>query len=415
MIASRSARQVSGVVEQRLAPGFHGLDVGLFAQLLFRQFPDLGEGGIEQFHAAVAAEHRDRFGEIAERLVLHPRQPVEPPRQIEAFGDIVEQIGDAAFEVRRGDDADRAAVGQEPGVGLRLDRAIGLVQLGLPGPEVRLLRQFARGAQPVEHAGIVGLAVEEGLIEAPQPPVGFVVEGEPALGVEYRNPRRQLVEGAAMRLRHPLHRGAQRGRLAGVDRDAGAAAAKFQRLHVIDAPLAADHDRQPRAEAGIVVQRPAHVGALVGFQQFEVAMDDVGDAGALGRPHIGRVGVAQIALGALGPDRPGRGGGEVAQQLGFFLQRLVAQIGFGEFAAQPAEFANPNNGLAADGAAHRLDRAAVRGREVEQKAFAGLAQRVDGMVHLQRRFRRQPGSKGEDPLRRVRQRVLRDQTARCRR
>ena len=39
--------------------------------------------------------------------------------------------------------------------------------------------------------------------------------------------------------------------------------------------------------------------------------------------------------------------------------------------------------------------------EVEQKAFAGLAQRVDGMVHLQRRFRRQPGSEGEDALRRV--------------
>ena len=222
---------------------------GCSRSCVLRQFPHFGESRIEQFDPAVAAEHRDRFGEIAERLVLHPGQPVEPPRQIEALGDIVEQIGDAAFEVRRGDDADRAAVGQEPGVGLGFDRAIGLVQLGFPGPEVRLLRQFARGAQAVEHAGIVGLAVEEGLIEAPQPPVGFVVEGEPALGVEHGDPRRQLVEGAAMRLRHPLQRGAQRGDLAGVDRDAGAAAAEFQRLDVIDAPLAADHDRQPGAEA----------------------------------------------------------------------------------------------------------------------------------------------------------------------
>ena len=41
------------------------------------------------------------------------------------------------------------------------------------------------------------------------------------------------------------------------------------------------------------------------------------------------------------------------------------------------------------------------GGEVEQEAFAGLAQRIDRMVHLQRRFRRQPGSKGEDALRRV--------------
>ncbi len=75
-------------------------------------------------------------------------------------------------------------IGQEPGVGLRFDGAIGLVQLGLPGPEIRLFRQLARGAQPVEHAGIVGVGVEKGLIEAPQPPIGFVVEGEPPLAVE---------------------------------------------------------------------------------------------------------------------------------------------------------------------------------------------------------------------------------------
>ena len=202
-----------------------------------------------------------------------------------------------------------------------------------------------------------------------------------------------------MGFRHPLHRVAQRGRLAGVDGDAGAAGAELERLNVIDAPLAADHDRQPRAEGGIVVQHPAHLGALVVLQQFEAAVDRIRDAGALGGPHIGRVGVTQIALDALGPDRPGRRGGEVAQQLGLFRKRPVAEIGFGEFPAQAAEFANPHNGLPADGAAHRFDGAAVRGGEIEQKTFAGLAQRVDRMVHLQRRFRRQPGSKGEDTLR----------------
>ena len=212
-----------------------------------------------------------------------------------------------------------------------------------------------------------------------------------------------------MGFRHPLHGVAQRGRLAGVDRDAGAAGVELQRLHVIDAPLAADHDRQPRAEAGIVVQHPAHLGALVVLQQFEVAVDGIGDASALGGPNIGRIGVTQIALDALGPYRPGRGGSEIAQQFGLFLQRPVAEIGFREFPAQSAEFANPHNGLAADGAAHGFDGAAVRGGEIEQKAFAGLAQGIDGMVHLQRRFRRQPGSEGEDALRRIQQRVLRDQ------
>ena len=188
-----------------------------------------------------------------------------------------------------------------------------------------------------------------------------------------------------------------------------AAAGQFQRLHVIDAAFAADHDRQPRAEGGMVDQRPAQFDALVGFQEFEVAVDRIGDAGALGGAYIGGIGIAQIAFRAPGPDRPRGRGGKVAQQLGFFLQRLVAQVGFGEFAAQSAEFANPHNGLAANGAAHRLDGAAVRGGEIEQKTLAGLAQRIDGMVHLQRRFRRQPGSKGEDALRRILRGVGRDQ------
>ncbi len=36
---------------------------------------------------------------------------------------------------------------------------------------------------------------------------------------------------------------------------------------------------------------------------------------------------------------------------------------------------------------------------MEQKSLAMLAERVDGMIHLQRRFRRQPGSESEDALR----------------
>ena len=63
------------------------------------QFPHLRECGIEQLHAAVAAEHGYRFDEIVERFMLDPGQPVEAPRQVEAFGDVVEQIGDAALQV----------------------------------------------------------------------------------------------------------------------------------------------------------------------------------------------------------------------------------------------------------------------------------------------------------------------------
>ena len=140
-----------------------------------------------ELRAPVAAEHSDRFREIVQRFPLHPDQAIEATGQIEAFGDVVEQIGDAALEVRRGDDGDGAAIGQEPSVALRFDRAIGLVQFCFPGAEIRLFRQLAGGAQPVEHARIIRVGVEEGLIEAPQPPVGIIVEGEPPLRVEHGN------------------------------------------------------------------------------------------------------------------------------------------------------------------------------------------------------------------------------------
>ena len=212
-----------------------------------------------------------------------------------------------------------------------------------------------------------------------------------------------------MRLRHPHQRRAERGGFAGVDGDADAAAADIARMHIVDAPLAADHDRQPRIEGRRVVQRALHVAAAGAVEQFKVAIDRIRDADGLGRPRIGGIGVAETALGALGPDRPRRCGGETAQHLGFFQQRLVPEVGFGEFPAQPAEFANPYNGLAADGAAHGLEGVSIRGGEIEQKALAGLAQRIDRMIHPQRRFRRQPGSEGQNALRLILRGIRRHQ------
>ncbi len=157
--------------------------------------------------AAVAAKHRDGLGKIVERLALNADQAIEAPRQFEALGDIVEQIGDAAFGIRRGDDRERAAIRQIPDILMGFDGTIGFVQLGLPGAEVGLLRQFSRSTETVEHTGIVGIAVEEGAVEIPQPAIGVVVEGKAALAVEYGDARRQLVERAAMRLGHPHQSG----------------------------------------------------------------------------------------------------------------------------------------------------------------------------------------------------------------
>ena len=67
--------------------------------------PHLREGRIAQPQPAVAGEHRDRFAEIVERFALHADQRVEAAFEIEPLGHVVEQIGDAAFGIGRGDDA----------------------------------------------------------------------------------------------------------------------------------------------------------------------------------------------------------------------------------------------------------------------------------------------------------------------
>ena len=170
-------------------------------------------------------------------------------------------------------------------------------------------------------------------------------------------------------------------------------------MYVVNAPLAADHDRQPGGECRIVVERAVEAVALIAFEQFEIAIDSVCGACGFGGFCIGGIGVAQLALRAFGPDRPRRDGGEVAQQLSLLQQCLVAQVRFRQFTANPAEFANPDNGLAADRAPHGLQRAPVGRRHIEQKTFAGLAERIDSMIHLQRRLGRQPRSEGKDALR----------------
>ncbi|MEY9592618.1 hypothetical protein ABIA06_004909 [Bradyrhizobium yuanmingense] len=73
---------------------------------------------------------------------------------------------------------------------------------------------------------------------------------------------------------------------------------------------------------------------------------------------------------------------------------------FGQITAQARELANADDGLAADGAPDRFQHMAVRGGQRQLEPVAALAQRIDRMVHQQRRFRRQPGSERQHALRR---------------
>ena len=78
------------------------------------ELPHLREHRIEQPQPAVAREHRDAFRQVVEGLALHADQRLEAALEIERLGDVVVEIDHAAFRIGRGDDAQRAAVGQVP-------------------------------------------------------------------------------------------------------------------------------------------------------------------------------------------------------------------------------------------------------------------------------------------------------------
>ena len=73
-------------------------------------------------------------------------------------------------------------------------------------------------------------------------------------------------------------------------------------------------------------------------------------------------------------------------------------MGLGQFPPHAGKFANPHDGLTANGAAEDFDGVSVRRGQAQQKPFAAFAQGVDRVIHLQRRRPRQPGSERQDAL-----------------
>ena len=72
------------------------------AQILRRQVPDAGEGGIVQLQLAVGAEHGDAFLQRVERRRLHLDQRVVVAFQRQAFGHVFIEEGQAAERMRLG-------------------------------------------------------------------------------------------------------------------------------------------------------------------------------------------------------------------------------------------------------------------------------------------------------------------------
>ena len=170
-------------------------------------------------------------------------------------------------------------------------------------------------------------------------------------------------------------------------------------MNIEDAALAAGDDRHARLEDVPLRERARHGGAIVMVEQFEIALNRIGDRSCIGCPRIGGVGEVERAVAAACPYRQRNGGGESAKRAGFFQQLIVPDVDLGEFHPHAGQLANPDDGLPADGASHRFDGAARCGGEIELEAFTRLAQFVDGVIHRERLLGKQPASERKNSLR----------------
>ena len=300
--------------------------------------PHGGECRIEQADPAVAAEHRNRFGEIVEGLALDPDQRVEAALEIEPLGDVVEEIGDAAVGIGRGDDAQRAQVRQVPHERLRLGGAVGRVELRLPGAEVLLLGQPPRRPQAVEHGRIARMLVEERGSRSHRRAIGRVVEGELVVGAEYRDAGRELVERAAVRLDGARELAAQRLDLGRVAADAGAAAASgtstTSKLRRAPATVTAAAARGDAAGAAAL-----DLGAGRGVEQFEAGGDGARRVGRLDRARIARIDEGEPAGAVAHPHRRRQRLDQARSASVSALELLVAMREVGELALDAADVA----------------------------------------------------------------------------
>ena len=194
-----------------------------------------------------------------------------------------------------------------PHVFLRFDRAIGIVKLLLPLPEVVLLRQLAGATQRVEHGGIGRGLVQHAGIEIEQRTKRGVVENQFAVGIEDGNAGCELIEHATVRLDHVLELAAHGLGLGAVDSRAGGAlnASLAARCvdHVEDAAFAGNDRRQPFGKNRAGRARARDFVARAAVEQFEFARNRVGRVDGLDRACISAIGENQMVLIVARPYR----------------------------------------------------------------------------------------------------------------
>ncbi len=374
----RSFCHVAVVAVQRAAQFDHGFDVRTLAQHGGIDPPHARESRIEQAYAPVAAEHRERLGQVVEGLALHVDQRVEAAFEVEPLGHVVEQIGGAAVGMRRGHDAQGAPVGEVPFMRHRVARAVGRVELRLPLAEVLLLGQLAVVAQTVEHRGVGRPLVEKAGIEVPQRAVGGIVEGELLVGAEDGDAGRKLVERAAMRLAQARELGAQALDVGRIDADAGTAAwgRHLEQIQIAaaagDDDGQADHRAAPRRGCAFELRARRMVDKLTAERHRAQPV------GCLDRTRIGRIGEYELSGGVAHPYRRGQRLDQEPQRIGLGLERIVGRIELGELALDPGHVAQFKHRAARDGTALGLDLPPRGGRQRPAEAFAIGAQFLDG-------------------------------------
>ena len=111
-------------IMQRHAGAHDEIEMWFFGQEAGIAMPQIDEGGIEQFQAAVCAKHGDAFFERVECFALHAHQRIVRGFQRKTFGDIIEEIGHAALRIGVDDHAQGARAGQIPNLFERFDGLI---------------------------------------------------------------------------------------------------------------------------------------------------------------------------------------------------------------------------------------------------------------------------------------------------
>ena len=170
---------------RNVAVRHHGVDI---------KTPQRRESRVGQAQPAIRSEHRHSLGQIVEGFALHPDRGLVTALKVDLFGQVLKHPGDAALRLRIGNDANGLAVGQMPPMFLRFDGAICREQRVLPPPPLRLFGELAFTAQPVEQHGVVGAAVQERVVEAPELPERLVEEAKLLVRIEDGNGGVQLVE-----------------------------------------------------------------------------------------------------------------------------------------------------------------------------------------------------------------------------